>query len=119
MRELLRQRAAPRYAEHVDGPVITQPRQQLVGQHGQASRTDTGSTGAGEPPTPGMSKMMTLTSSSAATNGSTSSRLAPMPLNMSSGGEASLPRRTATRSSLAVQIDRLDLHGCDRLGARL
>src|SRR3984885_4172754 len=55
-------------------------------------------TGAGEPPTPGVSKRMTVRrGSSALTNGSNSSRLTPMPLHSSSGGQLDVPSRTDTR----------------------
>src|SRR5690242_16351169 len=55
-------------------------------------------TGAGEPPIPGMSNRMTpRRGSSASTNGWSSSRLTPMPLHRSSGGQPGVPSRTATR----------------------
>src|SRR5580704_1156356 len=55
-------------------------------------------TGAGEPPIPGMSNRMTgRRGSSASTNGWNNSRLAPMPLHSSSGGQPGVPSRTATR----------------------
>ena len=48
--------------------------------------------GSGEPPTPGGSNLITSTAgSSAATNGSSSSRLAPMPLISSNGNLGGLP----------------------------
>src|SRR5215467_10728821 len=54
--------------------------------------------GAGEPPTPGMSNRMTERRGSiASTNGWSSSRLAPMPLHSSSGGQSGFPSRTETR----------------------
>src|SRR5579859_4095055 len=68
-----------------------------------------GPTGGAEPPTPGGSNLITSTAgSSSRTNGSSSSRLAPMPLMSSSGvrrGAADSlrprrPGRTATRSCL-------------------
>src|SRR5580658_6903067 len=56
-------------------------------------------TGAGEPPTPGMSNRMTgRRGSSASTNGWNNSRLAPMPLHSSSGGQPAVPSRTETRT---------------------
>ena len=47
---------------------------------------------------PGMSNRMTgRRGSSASTNGWNSSRLAPMPLHSSSGGQPAVPSRTETR----------------------
>src|SRR5262249_594117 len=54
--------------------------------------------GAGEPPTPGTSNTIASGPSKAARNGATSSMLAPIPLNNSSGGRAFSPGRTPTRS---------------------
>src|SRR5580692_1518822 len=55
-------------------------------------------TGAGEPPIPGMSNRITgRRGSRASTNGWNSSRLAPMPLHSSSGGQPAAPSRTETR----------------------
>src|ERR1700733_1041240 len=55
-------------------------------------------TGAGAPPTPGMSNRMTgRRGSSSSTNGWNISRLAPMPLHSSSGGQPAAPSRTETR----------------------
>src|SRR6185312_6836108 len=55
-------------------------------------------TGAGEPPMPGMSNRMTgRRGSSASMNGWNSSRLTPMPLHSSKGGRPGAPSRTATR----------------------
>src|SRR6266568_4651163 len=55
-------------------------------------------TGAGEPPIPGMSNRMTgRRGSSASTNGWNSSRLIPMPLHSSSGGQPGVPSRTEMR----------------------
>src|SRR3954452_5703772 len=57
-----------------------------------------GTTGAGEPPTPGRSnRMMVRRGSSASTNGWSTSRLAPMPVHSSSGGQSRVPSRTETR----------------------
>src|SRR5580698_7279223 len=54
--------------------------------------------GAGEPPTPGMSNRITgRWGSSASTNGWRSSRLTPMPLHSSSGGAPVVPSRAETR----------------------
>src|SRR5215207_7976719 len=59
-----------------------------------------GTTGRGEPPTPGTSKRITVRRrSSASTNGCSTSRLAPIPFISSSGGASgSVPVRAATRS---------------------
>src|SRR5580692_8802421 len=55
-------------------------------------------TGAGEPPTPGMSNRITgRRGSSESMNGWNNSRLAPMPLQSSSGGRPASPSRTETR----------------------
>src|ERR1700722_15486189 len=55
-------------------------------------------TGAGEPPTPGMSNRMTgRRGSSSSTNGWSSSRLAPIPLHNSNGVQPAAPSRTETR----------------------
>ncbi|MNT64821.1 hypothetical protein D3C72_2027550 [compost metagenome] len=57
-----------------------------------------GDLGVEEPPTPGTSKAITSSSGSSAwTKGMTSSRLAPMPLKISSGAILPLPERTAVR----------------------
>src|SRR5579871_4406132 len=62
-------------------------------------------TGAGEPPMPGMSNRITpRRGSSASTNGSSSSRLAPMPLHSSSGGRPGVPSRTATRMARPAAV---------------
>src|SRR5258707_784372 len=58
---------------------------------------------------------MVSTPSRAATNGSTSSRLPPMPLNIRSGGVTPLPERMPTRSTcpststLRISIPALDM----------
>src|SRR3984957_14772107 len=55
-------------------------------------------TGAGEPPMPGMSNRMTgRLGSRASANGCSSSRLTPMPLHSSSGGQPGAPGRTDPR----------------------
>jgi hypothetical protein len=58
-----------------------------------------GTTGRGEPPTPGTSNRTTLRrGSSASTKGCSTSRLAPMPFMSSNGGtDGSVPGRTETR----------------------
>src|SRR5215218_3617744 len=60
-----------------------------------------GTTGRGEPPTPGTSKRTTVRRGcSASTKGCSTSRLAPMPFISSSGGTSgSVPARTETRSA--------------------
>src|SRR5580693_595420 len=64
-------------------------------------------TAAGEPPTPGMSNRITgRRGSSTSTNGCSSSRLTPMPLHSSSGGQPGSPSRTETRSD-RPPIDRI------------
>ncbi len=52
-------------------------------------------------------------------NGSASSRLAPMPLNINSGGRDDEPWRMPVRKQLAIDIENLDFHRADivaRLG---
>src|SRR3954451_10760565 len=56
-----------------------------------------GSLGRGEPPTPGISKMIPSVSASADKKGCASSQLALMPLNSSRGGRRARPRFTATQ----------------------
>ena len=55
--------------------------------------------GKGEPPIPGMSKMIAVVSVRASRKGLASCQFAPMPLNRRSGGRDSRPRFTATISS--------------------
>src|SRR6516225_631558 len=57
-----------------------------------------GMEGAGEPPTPGTSKMIAVVSVSASRKGFANSQFAPMPLNSSNGGLLATPCLTATRN---------------------
>ena len=89
-RELLREPAAPGDAQDIGLPVA-----ELVEQASQPRRRGAkvvGDDRAGELPMPGMSNLMTgRCGSSASTNGWSASRLAPMPLQSSSGGTARTP----------------------------
>ena len=97
--ELLREPTAPRDPEHVDR-LVPELAQQTARAAWTAARSCTAARGRDDPPTPGTSNDTTsMSGRKADTNGSSRSRLAPMPLHSTSGGPGPVPGRTATRRS--------------------
>jgi hypothetical protein len=91
MAKLLRHTAAPGHARDIDlfmSELFDNKRAIIEGRYGNVGR--------GEPPTPGMSKMIASVCFNAVRNGSASSQLAPIPLNIRRGGRPFGPRLIAT-----------------------
>jgi hypothetical protein len=95
-RELLRERATPGNAERVDGTPIAELVEQRVGELARLAKP-CGCRGSGDSPMPGTSNSTTSTPSSAHASGSSSSIVAPRPLNAMSGERSARPGLTATR----------------------
>ena len=116
--QLLGQAAAPGDAEGVE-PVVAEPVEQRPDEPCQQSRSCRAPSARGEPPTPGTSNRTTsIRGSTSSTNGWSRSRLAPMPLQSTSGGPGAVPGRTATRTSWPRTRTRRNLVTCRRRRCR-